>query len=77
MCFLKLGQVNYSCHFFFFTILYNICKFSIIFISLRDNVLLITKHLSQLSLAVNMGTKGRSNHTALKNNEKNTDFSNF
>ena len=63
MCFSKLGRVNYSCHLSFF--------------SLRDNVLLMTTHLSQLSLAVNKGAKGRLNHTALKNVKKATDFSHF
>ena len=38
---------------------------------MRENVLLMTTHLSQFSLAVNEGTKGRFNHTALK---KATDF---
>ena len=63
MCFSKLGGVNYSCHLSFF--------------SLRDNVLLMTTHLSQFSLAVNKGTKSRLNHTALKNVKKATDFSHF
>ena len=44
---------------------------------MRDNVLLMTTHLSQFSLAVNKGTQGRLNHTALKNVKKATDFFHF
>ena len=67
MCFSKLGRVNYSCHLLFFQYFKISVNSQLLFFSLRDNVLLMTIHLSQFSPAMNKGTKGRLNHTALKN----------
>ena len=57
MCFSKLGWMNYSCLCSFLQYFKKIYKLSIIFISLRDNVLLMATHQSQLSLAVNKEQK--------------------